>query len=73
MCCLLSVTHFWKLSHNAKVFWLGYDITMGSGLAYDLFGGQSTGLAARVKNVKNTKNATPPSFFQGSVPNFIGR
>ena len=37
---LLSVTHFWKLSRNARVFWLGYDMTIVSGLAYDLFGGQ---------------------------------
>ena len=41
VCCpSLSVTHFWKLSRNARVFWLAYDMTIVSGLAYDLFGGQ---------------------------------
>ena len=40
VCCPLSVTHFWKLSRNARVFWLGYDMTIVSGLAHDLFGGQ---------------------------------
>ena len=38
--CLWSVTHFWRLSRDARMLWFGYVITMVNGLSLQFYSGQ---------------------------------